>query len=118
GLLWALTRNIDYTIVGAKLGAVQAGFYWRAFNLAVEYQGRITAIMQRVALPIYSRAENLEDMRALRFRVVRAHSAAIIPLLALIGAIAPTLVPWLYGPSWEPAGGPTPVLRPRAGTHH
>ena len=28
--------------------------------------------MQRVALPIYSRAENLEDMRALRFRVVRA----------------------------------------------
>ena len=110
GLLWALTRNIDYTIVGAKLGAVQAGFYWRAFNLAVEYQGRITAIMQRVALPIYSRAESIADMRALRFRVVRAHSAAIIPLLALIGAIAPTLVPWLYGPSWEPAVVPTQLL--------
>jgi O-antigen/teichoic acid export membrane protein len=110
GLLWALTRNIDYTIVGAKLGAVQAGFYWRAFNLAVEYQGRITAIMQRVALPIYSRAENLEDMRALRFRVVRAHSAAIIPLLGLVAAIAPTLVPWLYGPAWEPAVLPTQIL--------
>lgn len=110
GLLWALTRNIDYTIVGAKLGAVQAGFYWRAFSLAVEYQNRITAIMQRVALPIYSRAENIDDMRALRFRVVRAHSAAIIPLLGLIGAVAPTLVPWLYGPSWEPAVVPTQLL--------
>ena len=35
---WVGFRNGDYAIIGARLGAAQAGFYWRGFQLAVEYQ--------------------------------------------------------------------------------
>ena len=35
-------RNVDYAILGAKLGAAEVGFYWRAFNLSVESQRKIT----------------------------------------------------------------------------
>ena len=38
-------RNCDYAIIGARLGRAQAGFYWRAFQLAVEYQSKVTLIM-------------------------------------------------------------------------
>src|SRR5256885_3360194 len=43
-VVYAVHRNADYAIVGAALGATAAGLYWRAFNLAIEYQGKITTI--------------------------------------------------------------------------
>jgi O-antigen/teichoic acid export membrane protein len=109
-VVYAIQRNADYAIVGAAIGPAAAGLYWRAFNLAVEYQGKITTIMQQVAFPVFARAESLDDMRALRTRIVRVHTAAILPLLALLAAIAPVLIPWLYGQRWEAAVVPTQIL--------
>ena len=40
---WTGFRNGDYAIIGAVLGPAQAGFYWRAYQLAVEYQSKISA---------------------------------------------------------------------------
>lgn len=103
-------RNVDYAIVGAKLGAAQVGFYWRAFQLGAENQGKISRIMLRVAFPIFSRTSSLEDMRAVRRRIVRLHAAVIFPLLFLYVALAPELVPWLFGARWEPAIVPSQIL--------
>src|SRR5919205_874690 len=52
---WAGFRNGDYAIIGAKLGAGQAGFYWRGFQLAVDYQNKLSAVMNQVAFPVLSR---------------------------------------------------------------
>lgn len=103
-------RNVDYAIVGARLGAAQLGFYWRGFQLGVMHQGKISGIMLRIALPVYSRATSLQDMRALRRRITRAHATVILPLQATLIAVAPVLVPWLFGPRWEPAVVPTQIL--------
>jgi lipopolysaccharide exporter len=110
GLLCAANRNVDYAILGARLGAFETGLYWRAFQFGVEYQSKISSIMTRVALPVYSRAASLDEMRALRARIVRVHATILFPLLALLIALAPAALPWLLGPAWEPAVVPTQIL--------
>jgi O-antigen/teichoic acid export membrane protein len=110
GLLRSVNRNVDYAIIGARLGAAQVGLYWRAFQFGVEYQSKISSIMMRVALPVYSRAASLDDMRALRARIVRVHATILFPLLALLIVLAPEGLPWLLGEPWRPAVLPTQIL--------
>jgi PST family polysaccharide transporter len=103
-------RNVDYAIVAAMLGPAAAGLYWRAFQLGVEYQRKISGIVQRIALPLYARAATIEDKRALRARVVRTQAALIFPLLTLFAATASSSVPWVFGPAWEGAVVPAQIL--------
>jgi PST family polysaccharide transporter len=103
-------RNVDYALIGARLGASSVGFYWRGYQLAVDYQGKVSGIMLRMAFPLYSRAENLDVMRRLRARVVRVHAVCLLPPLAALIAVAPIFVPWAYGAQWEPAVVPTQIL--------
>ena len=110
GLAWMATRNIDYAIVGARLGAHALGFYWRAYTLGIEYQNKISQIMTRLAFPLYSRTEDRDHMSAVHSRVLRVHAIVLFPLLALLIATAPVLIPWLLGARWKPAVEPTQIL--------
>jgi lipopolysaccharide exporter len=109
-LLFTAVRNVDYAILAMKLSAAQVGYYYRAFQLGVQYQNKVSIIMRRIALPIYSRAAGLEDMRMLRGRIVRMHSTLIFPVLGLFIAVAPVMIPWLFGPQWEPSVLPAQIL--------
>jgi O-antigen/teichoic acid export membrane protein len=109
-LIYTLYRNVDYAILAARLGAAQLGFYWRAFQLGIEYPGRVSAIMLRIAFPVYSRTGGMNRMLAVRKRIVRVHAAALVPPLAAFVGLAPALVPWLLGARWEPAVEPSQIL--------
>lgn len=109
-MFWTGFRNGDYAIVGARLGAAQAGLYWRGFQLGVEYQRKIATVMTQVAFPVLSRTAGVDEMLALRRRMVRLLTVALFPLLALLVVLAPVVVPWLFGPAWEPAVLPTQIL--------
>jgi PST family polysaccharide transporter/lipopolysaccharide exporter len=102
--------NIDFLVAGATLPAAAVGFYYRAYALGVQYQNKCSAIITRVVYPVYSRTEDLEHMRALRSRVMRVNATVIFPLLALFVAVAPEVVPWLFGEQWEPAVVPAQIL--------
>lgn len=103
-------RNVDYPIIGAALGPAALGAYWRAFQLGAEYQRKITVVMLRVAFPVYSRLRDFEELKRMRHRIVRMHATVVLPLLAVLVAVAPELVPLLYGSAWEPAVVPTQIL--------
>ncbi len=103
-------HSVDYVILGIVAGPAAVGYYWRAFQLGVEYQGKISSIMVRIALPVYSRAANIEDLRALRDRIALTNATIIFPLLAILIAAAPAAIPWLFGPGWGPAIVPTQIL--------
>lgn len=103
-------RNLDYVIIGARLGAASLGIYWRAFQLGAEYQRKISGVMQRVAFPLYARSRDIDHLRRIRRRIVRTHAAVIFPLLALLIVGAPELVPLLFGDAWEEAVVPTQIL--------
>jgi lipopolysaccharide exporter len=109
-LAYTAFLNVDYAMLGARVGAAQVGFYWRAYQVAVEYQGKISGILLRVALPVYSRSNDLEDMKRMRARISRLHATLLFaPLLALI-PLAPQLVPLLFGGRWHDAVVPTQIL--------
>lgn len=107
---WTGFRNGDYAVLNAKLGAVAAGQYWRAYTLAVDYQSKIAQVMYTIAFPVLSRAATDEERFALRRRMVRLLTIAIFPLLTTLAVAAPVLIPWLLGPQWRPAIVPTQIL--------
>jgi O-antigen/teichoic acid export membrane protein len=109
-LAYQTYRNVDYAILGARLGLHPLGIYWRAFQLGAEYQRKLSTIISSVALPVYSRTDDLDHMRHVRRRIVRSQATALFPLLALLVALAPYVVPLLYGDAWRPAIVPTQIL--------
>ena len=109
-ICWAGFRNGDYAIVGARLGTTQAGVYWRGFQLAVEYQRKISLVMTSVAFPVLARTVGADEMFALRRRMVRMLTITVFPLLAGLVILAPVAVPWIFGPAWKAAVLPTQIL--------
>jgi O-antigen/teichoic acid export membrane protein len=103
-------RNVDYAILAVVLSPTAVGYYFRAYRLGVEYQLKVARVMQRVSFPIYSRAGSLERLRSIRQRIVRVQAVVCVPALGLFIVVAPELVPWLFGPTWEPAVVPAQIL--------
>ncbi len=110
GLLYVAITNVDFAILAARLSAAQTGFYWRAFQIGVVYQDKLSGIMMRLAFPIYSRTKELAELRRLHERATRVHAAVVVPLLAVLIVVAPVLIPWLFGPSWKPSVLPAQIL--------
>jgi lipopolysaccharide exporter len=107
---WTCFRNCDYAIVGARLGTLQAGLYFRAYQLGVEYQKKVSDMMVTVAFPVLARTSSQEELSELRGQVVRLLTMMLFPLLTLLAIVAPVLIPWLLGPDWQPAVLPTQIL--------
>lgn len=107
---WVGFRNCDYAIVGARLGVFQAGLYFRAYTLGVEYQKKVSVVMSSVGFPVLARTKTTGDLDAMRGRMVRVLTLVLFPLLVLLTILAPRFVPWLFGAAWRPAVVPTQVL--------
>jgi lipopolysaccharide exporter len=110
GLAGVGYRNVDYIVLGGRLGPLLVGYYYRAYTLGVEYENKISGVLTRVTFPIYSRTEDLDHLRSLRMRIVRLNATLIWPMLACFIAIAPVAVPWVFGARWEPAVAPAQLL--------
>jgi lipopolysaccharide exporter len=107
---WVCFRNCDYVIVGARLGITPAGLYYRAYQLAVEYQKKISDLMITVAFPVLARTSGADELSAFRARMVRLLTVLLFPLLTVLAIVAPEFIPWLLGSAWEPAVVPTQIL--------
>jgi PST family polysaccharide transporter len=107
---WVGFRNCDYAIIGARLGPLQAGFYYRAYMVAVEYQKKVSTLMETLGFPLLSRAASPEDQRILRGRMVRIETLVLFPGLTLLAIVAPVLIPWFFGERWTSAVVPTQIL--------
>jgi PST family polysaccharide transporter len=105
-----ISRNIHYAILGARLPAQDVGLFWRGYQLAVGYQVKLGFLMSKVAFPLFSRTEDLDALRHLRFRVLQTQSVLLFPLLTTLIVVGPELVTLLYGRRWEGAAFPTQVL--------
>jgi O-antigen/teichoic acid export membrane protein len=107
---WVGFRNCDYAIVGARLGAAQTGFYFRAYSLAVEYQKKISIVMSQIGFPVLARAQGTADGAVLRHQMVRLLTTLLFPLLTLLAVLAPVAVPLVFGADWKQAVVPTQIL--------
>jgi O-antigen/teichoic acid export membrane protein len=110
GLVHVGFANADYVILAARLSPTSAGLYWRAFQLGVSYQEKISGIMLRIAFPLYARTTDRDELRRLHERATRLHATTVLPLLAILIVAAPVLIPWLFGPAWRGAVVPSQIL--------
>ena len=110
GLTYVAVSNATIAVAAVRLTAAQVGLYWRAFQLGVVYQDKISGIMMRLAFPIYSRTSDIDELRRFHERATRIHAAALLPLLSLLIVLAPDLVPWVFGERWAPAAGAVQIL--------
>jgi O-antigen/teichoic acid export membrane protein len=106
----ACFSNCDYVILGARIGALQTGFYFRAYTLSVQYQTKVTNVLTSVGFPVLSRASGAEEVDALRERMVHTIALLLFPLLTILVIIAPQFVTWFYGPAWGPSVLPVQLL--------
>jgi O-antigen/teichoic acid export membrane protein len=107
---WFGFRNCDYAIIGARLGALPTGLYFRAYTLSVEYQKKVSNVMNSVGFPALARSQAGAEREALRKRMVGVLTVVLFPLLVLLALEAPVLVPWLFGQRWTAAVVPTQIL--------
>ena len=110
GLTATLQKNVTFLVLAGSTSPAQVGLYWRAYQLGVEYQFKISNITYRVAKPVLTRAARMADLRELRTRLLRINTILIYPVLALLVVLAPDLVPWIFGEDWSGAVVPTQVL--------
>ncbi|HET9197654.1 MAG TPA: oligosaccharide flippase family protein [Solirubrobacterales bacterium] len=110
GVVYVAISNVDYAVLAARLNPAQVGIYWRAFQLGVMYQDKLSGIMMRLAFPIYSRTSDLGEMKRLHERATRIHGAVVAPLLAILIVTAPELVPLVFGDPWRAAVEPAQIL--------
>jgi lipopolysaccharide exporter len=111
GITGQASHNIDYIIVGARLGAKELGYYSLAFRIPEIAILEIFAILQTILFPYFARIHELprEEARDFgRLRGAYAHALRIGALVAFplgfgMAALARPLVLVTYGEKWEPS---------------
>jgi PST family polysaccharide transporter len=102
--------NVDYLIVGARLGETALGLYYLAFRLPELAVGSVSQVSWSVLFPLYSRlheAVDDEDGERLRrgyLKTVRLGSLVTLPIGFGIAALSTPLVVVLFGSKWREAG--------------
>jgi O-antigen/teichoic acid export membrane protein len=101
--------NADYALIGHQLGPARLGVYMLAFNVASWSAAVLSAAINGVAMPAFSRVGHDEDrLTAALRRSARAVSLVALPITALTLALAEPLVGALYGSQWDAS---VPVLQ-------
>lgn len=103
-------QNCDYVIIGARLGALQAGYYFRAYALGVVYQTKVSEVLTTVGIPVLSRVRSEDEVHRLRQRMIQTITMILFPLLTALAIVAPKFVTWLYGPAWRASVVPVQIL--------
>jgi lipopolysaccharide exporter len=99
-----LSSRVDQILIGAFLGAELLGYYTLAWNTVVQPVSRINPIMTRVFAPILASVQ--DDSARLRrgfLGLIGLTSMVNMPLIMGFAAIAPLLLPTVFGSEWVAA---------------
>jgi O-antigen/teichoic acid export membrane protein len=103
-LLFYANRNADNMLVGRYLGASALGAYTIAYNIMLLPSNQISAPVQGVLYPAFSRMQDDVPRVARAWLAVNRIVASIsLPALAGIVMVAPEFVAVVLGPKWHPA---------------
>ncbi|MET0931944.1 MAG: lipopolysaccharide biosynthesis protein [Aeromicrobium sp.] len=98
---------VDQVTVGHALGPVVLGYYVLAFNLSSWPVSIFSQPLRSVAPALFARLQHdPEAMTAAFHRILRPLAAVALPTCLVLGATAPDLVRFVYGPEWMPAAEP------------
>ncbi|MCZ2395941.1 MAG: lipopolysaccharide biosynthesis protein [Chitinophagales bacterium] len=110
-LLWFFYAQADTAIVGKFLGKEILGFYSIAMQLASLPVQRVSAIINQVAFPVFSRIQdNQEQFCSFILKAARVLSLIAFPILWGIASIANEIILLFLGEKWQSAILPLQLL--------
>jgi PST family polysaccharide transporter len=99
-----LSRNFDNLVVGRFAGAVQLGFYSRAYALLLMPVQQINGPISAVAVPALARLQDQPaEYRRYYLKVIEIIAYISMPLAVLLGVLADEVIYILLGPQWHEA---------------
>ncbi|MCW2739636.1 MAG: Polysaccharide transporter, family [Blastococcus sp.] len=111
GLLNTIILNVDYIVVSHALGAAALGFYLVAFRVPEMVIVSVFQVLSQVVFPVFSRARGEpERMRRGYVRMLRLQTSYGVVLGCVLAALAPYLVPVVFGSGWEKSVFPLQAL--------
>ena len=103
--------NVDYFVIGRRLGTADLGYYTRAYGLITLPMTQLSRVIMSVLFPAFSRIQ--DDNRRLiagYSRVVSATAIVSFPFLAGLGLVAPAFIAVVYGEKWLPTVLPLQIM--------
>jgi O-antigen/teichoic acid export membrane protein len=96
-----LVRRSDDFLIGYFLGPTALGFYTVGYQLLLVIIRLVTEVTNSVAFPTFSRLQSQpERMRRAFYKVTQYTSLVAFPIFIGIAAVAPELVPVVFGEKW------------------
>jgi O-antigen/teichoic acid export membrane protein len=109
GLVSVIGRSVLQLVISRKLGAADLGLYFMASKLAFIPAEISSDVIGAVAFPLYSRLQTDKQQVVRAFQAILiGMSALLLPVCALLIALAPSLVENLLGPRWQ---GTVPLIQ-------
>ncbi|MDW6022556.1 lipopolysaccharide biosynthesis protein [Mesorhizobium sp. BAC0120] len=96
------SRNLDNILIGKFSGAVELGFYDRAYKLLLFPIQNIIAPLSRVMIPLLARVQNDKArFRDLYLQIVWVLSFVTVPGVAALVCTSEQVVTILFGEKWQ-----------------
>ncbi|MGD8394429.1 MAG: MOP flippase family protein [Candidatus Eiseniibacteriota bacterium] len=110
-LLNYCAANVDYFVIGRRLGPTSLGYYTRAYSLMTLPLNQVSRVVMSVLFPAFSRIQD-DNPRLVRGyeRVVTATALLSFPFLAGLGVVAPVFIGFVYGDKWQPTVLPLQIM--------
>lgn len=109
GLLGLVASNLDYVVIGRRLGTEALGVYTIAFRLPSLAIRGTSAMVSQVVFSAYTKvADQQASLVRAMLRSMRMLAYFTVPVAAGMATVAPVAIDVLFGSKWEAAG---PVLR-------
>lgn len=109
-LTWA-AGNVDAMLAGSRWGAIELGYYNRAYQLTAMLVGGLLGPLTQVAIPMLNEASRLgKNVSRMLLRLQFVVAAPISIAMVSIAVSAPTLIPLLLGDEWVSAVGVVVIL--------
>lgn len=111
GVLYHLYRNADYFFMGRYLGVAAVGLYRVGFDLAMTPTMTVLNVVNRAALPGYSRLQTNRTALAGAFSwTMRSLCLMLVPVTALLAFTAHDILALVDGGRWIDAADVTACL--------
>ncbi len=110
-VLRTFIQRADDLLIGYFLGTTLLGYYTIGYRLLLVILRLVTGITNAVAVPILSRIQH-EPKRVRRafYKAIQYTSLLSLPVFVGLAALAPQLIPTVFGERWAPSVPITQVL--------
>ena len=106
---WVGFSNVNYAIIGARLGRPAGRPVLSAYTLAIEYQKKVSVVMGQVGFPVLARSSSAGELSRCTVRWCGLLTVLLFPLLVCWRS-APVLVRSSSVPHWDSEVVPVQVL--------